>query len=88
MVINKDYDAAHEVRIVFHNDTAQIEKEFSGALKIVTFGKEQYQWHPAGRNGYADPDGPPVSETINVGPGVMYTLPPASLNIICGRLPN
>jgi hypothetical protein len=86
--MNKDYDAAHEVRIVFHDDSAQIEKEFSGPLKIVTFGKEQYQWHPARRNGYANPDGPPVSETINVGPGVMYTLPPASLNIICGRLPN
>jgi hypothetical protein len=88
MVINRDYDASHDVRIVFHSDSAQKESEFTGPVEIVTFGKTQYQWHPARRNGYADPDSPPVSETITAGPGVVYTLPPASLNIICGRLAN
>jgi hypothetical protein len=88
MVINKDYDAPHDVRIVFHDDSAQRETEFAGPAEVITFGKTQYQWHPSRRNGYADPDGPPVSETITAGPGVMYTLPPASLNIICGRLAN
>jgi hypothetical protein len=86
MVINRDYDSAHDVRIVFRDDSAQNECEFAGRLEIVTFGKAQYQWHPARRNGYADPDGPPVSNTVNAGTGVKYTLPPASLNIICGRL--
>jgi F5/8 type C domain len=86
MVINRDYDSAHDVRIVFRDDSAQHESEFAGPLEIVTFGKAQYQWHPARRNGYADPDGPPVSNTVNAGTGVKYTLPPASLNIICGRL--
>ena len=86
MVINRDYDSAHDVRILFRDDSARTESEFVGPLEIVTFGKAQYQWHPARRNGYADPDGPPVSNTVNAGTGVTYTLPPASLNIICGRL--
>jgi hypothetical protein len=88
MVVNRDYDSAHDVRIVFRDDSARTEREFAGPLEIVTFGKAQYQWHPARRNGYADPDGPSVSKTINPGPGAVYTLPPASLNIICGRLPD
>jgi len=86
MVINRDYESAHDMRIVFRDDTAQTENEFAGPLETVTFGKAQYQWHPARRNGYADPDGPPLSQTLNADPGVIYTLPPASLNITCGRL--
>lgn len=86
MVINRDYDSSHDVRILFRDDSAQTEREFAGPLEIATFGKAQYQWHPARRNGYADPDGPPVSKTTSAGPGAIFTLPPASLNIICGRL--
>jgi hypothetical protein len=88
MVVNRDHDAPHDVRIVFHDDSARIEREFAGPVEVVTFGKAQYQWHPARRNGYADPDGPPVSETITAGPTAVYTLSPASLNIIRGRLAN
>jgi hypothetical protein len=72
MVINRDYyESAHDVRIVFRDDTAQTENEFAGKLETVTFGKAQYQWHPARRNGYADPDGPPVSNTVNAGTPVL-----------------
>ncbi len=86
MVVNRDYDSTHDVRIVFHDDSARSQSEFAGPLEIVTFGKAQYQWHPDRRNGYADPDGPPISRTINTGPGAIYTLAPASLNVLCGRL--
>jgi hypothetical protein len=88
MVVNRDYDSGHDVHIVFRDDSTHTEREFAGALEITTFGKAQYQWHPARQNGYADPDGPPVTKTINARPGAIYTLPPASLNIICGRLAN
>jgi hypothetical protein len=88
MIVNRDHDAPHDVRIVFHDESAHIEREFAGPVEVVTFGKAQYQWHPAWRNGYADPDGPPVSVTINAVPSVTYTLSPASLNIIRGRLAN
>jgi hypothetical protein len=88
MVVNRDYNSAHDVRIVFHDDSDEADREFAGPVEIETFGKAQYQWHPARQNGYADPDGPPITKTTKAGPGMVYTLPPASLNIICGRLAN
>ena len=86
MAVNRDHDSPHEVRIVFHDDSARAEKEFSGPTEMITFGKAQYQWHPARRNGYAEPDDPPVSKTVDASPGMKYTLPAASLNVIRGRL--
>jgi len=47
MVINRDYDSAHDVRILFRDGAARTESELAGPLEIVTFGKAQYQWHPA-----------------------------------------
>jgi F5/8 type C domain len=88
MAINKDYDHPHAVRIVFHDDAAKSDREFAGPVEIISFGKAQYQWHPAGRNGYADPDGPPVRETIRASADGIYTLPASSLNILRGRLAN
>jgi hypothetical protein len=88
MVVNRDYNSAHDVRIVFHDDSDEADREFAGPVEIETFGKAQYQWHPARQNGYADPDGPPITKTTKAGPGMIYTLPSASLNIICGRLAN
>jgi hypothetical protein len=47
MVINRDYDSAHDLRILFRDGSARTESELAGPLEIVTFGKAQYQWHPA-----------------------------------------
>jgi hypothetical protein len=85
MLINKDYDQPHQVRIVFQNDKGA-SAAFAGEVTMLTFGKAQYQWHSARREGYADPDGPPAKSTITAGPNALYTLPPASLNIIRGQL--
>ena len=53
---------------------------------MTTFGKQQYQWHPDRKKGYADPDGPAVSSTLNGERGTEYTLPAASLTILRGQL--
>jgi len=47
MAVNRDQQNAHRVRISFHNQTAQDTNFFSGTVEIATFGKNQYQWHPA-----------------------------------------
>jgi hypothetical protein len=88
MLVNRDFNSPHAVRIVFHDDAAQVDREFGGLVEVMTFGKAQYRWHSGRRNGYADPDSPPVSAVVNANPGALYTLPPASLNIIRGRLAN
>ncbi len=85
MLINKDRDHAHPVRIVFHDAGRNRDSSFAGPVTMITFGKVQYQWHPARRKGYADPDGPPATSKINGEEGTQYNLPAASLTILRGR---
>jgi F5/8 type C domain len=85
LVINRDYDNAHPVRIVFHDSDENADDSFAGPVTTITFGKAQYQWHPNRKQGYADPDGPPVTANVSGGPGAVYTLPPASLTILRGK---
>jgi hypothetical protein len=85
MLINKDYDHPHAVHITF-DDGKAAQGSFVGQVTMLTFGKAQYHWHPARRNGYADPDNPPAKSTVNGGADVFYALPPASLNVVRGRV--
>ena len=86
MLINKDYDHAHPVRIVFRDAERHQDTSFSGKLSMITFGREQYQWHPARKQGYADPDGPLKRSELNGEENTQYMLPPASVTVLRGRL--
>jgi len=86
MLINKDHDHPHGVRVVFHAADNRPDTYFSGSVTEITFGREQYQWHPARKKGYADPDGPPLRSTLDAGAGSVYVLPRASLTVLRGRL--
>jgi len=86
MLINKDHDHAHKLRVVFHEAAGRPDTSFSGELTMITFGKEQYQWHPERKKGHADPDGPPATRTINAEQGTEYDLPPASLTVLRGSI--
>ncbi len=85
MLINKDYDNSHEVAIRFHDEDTNVDSVFVGSVDRITFGKEQYRWHPAMRNGYADPDGPPLRSILPAGAG-HYVLPAASMTVLRGRI--
>jgi hypothetical protein len=84
MLINKDHENPHPVRIVFHDAEAATNRYFEGPISMVTFGSAQYQWHSAGRDGHADPDNPPVKSTMNGTEGSSYMLPAASLTVLRG----
>jgi hypothetical protein len=86
LLINKDHDQPHQVRVVFHNADGAQDTSFAGPVTIVTFGREQYQWHPDRKKGYADPDGPAVTSKANGEEGTLYTLPAASVTVLRGRL--
>ena len=86
LLINKDHDHDHAIRMAFHDSDANKESGFAGPVTMITFGKNQYQWHPARRNGYADPDGPAVSSTIQGGNDVVYALPAASVTVLRGKI--
>jgi hypothetical protein len=86
MLINKDHDYPHRVRIVFHDADSNRDTLFLGPVAMITFGKAQYQWHAATKKGYADPDGPPATSQLTGGENAQYNLPAASVTVLRGRL--
>ncbi len=88
MLVNRDQNSPHEVRVAFENSTSKQDASFSGEVRIVSFGSEQYVWHDQGSSSYADPDGPPAASTVPGGVGAVYTLPKASVTILRGRVPS
>lgn len=85
MLVNKDQDREHNVRIEFR-EAAGKTSALTGNVIMITFGKKQYQWHPARKKGYADPDKPPATSSIRANKDTTYNLPPASLTIVRGKL--
>jgi hypothetical protein len=47
MMVNRDQQNAHRVHISFQGEGDPSARWFSGKVDIATFGKDQYQWHPA-----------------------------------------
>jgi F5/8 type C domain len=86
LVINKDQENPHGVHIVFHDANANRDRSFSGPVDFITFGSEQYQWHPGFDDGKADPDGPPARSSINAAPATVFELPKASVTVIRGTI--
>jgi len=46
MLVNRDQETPHKVKISF-DGAAGGAGSFAGTVKISTFGREQYQWHPS-----------------------------------------
>jgi len=88
MLINKDQWNPHPVRIAFHNEDegASTDIYFSGPVTLTTFGRAQYQWHPTEKGGFAEPDGPAAVSTVTATDGTLYSLPPASITVVRGKV--
>jgi hypothetical protein len=86
MLINKDHDNPHQVRVVFKDFEANHAQSFLGSVNMITFGKSQYQWHANRKSGYAGPDGPAATSTVVGDEGTLYTLPAASLTVLRGNV--
>jgi hypothetical protein len=54
MLINKDENDDHSVRVVFNDPASGQKRFFTGTVDRVVFGPAEYQWHP-------DPTPPTVS---------------------------
>ena len=82
LLINKDKENAHPIRVVFEN-SGKI-GYFSGTVRMVTFGSEQYVWHGADSTAHADPNLPPVVSSIEASAQSVFTLPKASITVLRG----
>jgi len=86
LVINKDQENDHRVRIAFDDGVRGAPRGFSGATTIVSFGSAQYRWHANGTEGLADPDGPATRTSVEASPDTWFDLPAASISVIRGTL--
>jgi len=85
MLVNRDESNAHPVRLSF-NAGGNGESAFSGPVRFVTFGSEQYVWLNDGPNSHPDPDNPPVAMSVNANRETVFTLPKASVSVLRGRI--
>ncbi|HEX6802451.1 MAG TPA: discoidin domain-containing protein [Terriglobales bacterium] len=83
LVVNKDQENPHPVKIRFHDAQAGSDQMFRGEVQAVTFGRAQYGWQPLKKS--ADPDGPPMRSQIRAGADTTFDLPAASIVVLRGR---
>jgi hypothetical protein len=55
-------------------------------VSVSQFGKAQYRWHAAPDGGHADPDEPPATSTVTADGTTLFTLPPASITVLRGKV--
>jgi len=82
LLLNKDPTNAHEVTIELENAGKSEPLQFKGNVRSVSFGAEQYVWHPSGPTSHAEPDGPARIETFGWKAGQKILLPKASVTVI------
>ena len=87
MLVNRDENTPHTVRVVFQDAKRKRQTSFAGPVTLVSFGSEQYVWINDGPNSHPDPDHPPVA-TLLQGPPLTstFTLPKASITVLRGRV--
>jgi hypothetical protein len=84
LLVNKDPTNAYTVNVSFV--TASKTEYWGGNVAIVTFGPQEYEWHPKGKNGNASPDGPFATSYQGGGATAEYVLPASSVTVLRGYL--
>ena len=84
MIVNKDQDNSHTVKISFDDAGQPGTGWFAGPVTAKVFGKAQYQWHPATTT--ADPDGPIATSAIAASADTAYELQAASITVLRGKV--
>jgi hypothetical protein len=84
LVINKDQENPHVVRVKFHNAETDGDTSFTGPVDLLTFGRAQYKWDPLGK--VADPDGPTLKSKVDATTNTAFELPAASVTVLRGKI--
>jgi hypothetical protein len=88
MLVNRDENNPHSIRVSFENAKEKRPASFSGNVSSISFGSDQYVWLNDGPNSHPDPNLPPAAATINATPQTIFTLPKASLTVLRGKISN
>ena len=88
MLVNRDENNSHTVRVSFENQKEKHTATFSGPISYITFGSDQYVWLNDGPNSHPDPNLPPAAKSIEANAQTIFTLPKASITVLRGRITN
>jgi hypothetical protein len=86
MVVNKDHDNDHPVKVTFADSETRRNRYFTGTLDRVSLSGAEYQWHGDLNTGHPDPDGPARTTKIDGGPNATYQIPKASIIVLRGKI--
>jgi hypothetical protein len=86
MLVNKDQENSHTVRLEFHDSSKNAGSFFAGPVDVITFGSEQYHWNPTTGGGSASPDGPAARSSLSASADTNFALPKASITVIRGNI--
>lgn len=84
LIINKDQENAHKVKLSFHNEDTRRETSFTGPIEVLIFGSAQYRWNPLKKR--AESQGPTKSSINIEATNKTIDLPAASLVVLRGEL--
>jgi hypothetical protein len=86
MLVNRDETNPHTIRVLFDSPGQKRSAFFDGPTTFVSFGSQQYVWINDGPNSHPDPDNPPAAKILDANTQTTFTLPPASVNVIRGKI--
>jgi hypothetical protein len=86
LAINKHPTRTTRLSVQFNFPGARPQVNFAGNVDVIQFSREQYLWHDDGPNGYPVRSLPPIHLTQEA--SSFYELPPYSLTILRGKLPD
>jgi hypothetical protein len=85
MLVNRDENSPHTVRVAFENSAEKRSSSFSGNVSWTSFGSDQYVWINDGPNSHPDPNLPPAAKSLDASASTTFTLPRASITVLRGK---
>ena len=86
LAINKHARRTARLNVQFNLSRAERPVTFAGQVELIQFSPQQYAWHDAGPNGHPIRSLPPRHFSREA--SQFYDLPPYSLTVLRGKLPN
>ncbi len=86
LAINKHPNRAARLTVQFNFSTAERQVSFAGDVDEIQFSRNQYLWHDDGSKGHPIRSLPPARLTREA--SSFYELPPYSLTVLRGRVPD
>jgi F5/8 type C domain len=86
LAINKNPTRLARLNVEFNIPNAKQPVSFVGQVELIQFSRQQYAWHADGPNGHPIRSLPPAHITREA--SSFYELPPYSITVLRGRLPN